>query len=135
MQAVAGQPKTKPVVANIDVGMEPLAYCLLSPDCSRVLSCDDDGQLELWTVSGQCMLRRFDIGTAAKRAAFTSDGNTVVCCCDYDAQVQHWWQGGPWDTLQHSGRQAADGCALGACRFRPAQLWGLSFGAWVGAGD
>lgn len=40
----------RPLVANIDVGAEPLAYCLMAPDGQSVLSCDDDGQLELWSV-------------------------------------------------------------------------------------
>jgi hypothetical protein len=34
--------------ANIDVGEEPVLYCLLSPDASVLLSCDDEGQLETW---------------------------------------------------------------------------------------
>lgn len=51
MQAVGNAGNDKPLVANIDVGLEPLAYCLLSPDARHVLSCDDDGQLELWSVA------------------------------------------------------------------------------------
>ncbi len=38
------------VRANIDVGNEPVAYCLISPDGQTVLSCDDEGQLETWSV-------------------------------------------------------------------------------------
>ena len=36
-------------MANIDVGQEPVAFCLLSPDGKVLLSCDDDGQLETWS--------------------------------------------------------------------------------------
>eukprot|EP00955_Chlamydomonas_euryale_P057194 356692-Chlamydomonas_euryale.AAC.2 len=36
--------------ANINVGEEPVAYCLVCPNGSTVLSCDDDGQLETWCI-------------------------------------------------------------------------------------
>lgn len=43
-------------VANIDVGLEPVAFCVISPDGRVVLSCDDDGQLETWsTAQGTCL--------------------------------------------------------------------------------
>lgn len=35
--------------ADIDVGEEPVAYCLVCPNADTVLSCDDDGQLETWS--------------------------------------------------------------------------------------
>ena len=38
-------------VANIDVGLEPVAFCVISPDGKVVLSCDDDGQLETWSTT------------------------------------------------------------------------------------
>lgn len=38
------------LLADIDVGKEPVAYCLMSPDGNVILSCDDDGQLETWSV-------------------------------------------------------------------------------------
>ena len=36
-------------MVNIDVGNEPVAFCLLSPDAKVLLSCDDEGQLETWS--------------------------------------------------------------------------------------
>ena len=36
-------------MANIDVGNEPVDFCILSPDAKVLLSCDDDGQLETWS--------------------------------------------------------------------------------------
>jgi|LauGreDrversion2_5_1035112.scaffolds.fasta_scaffold185436_1 WD40 repeat protein len=42
-------------LSNIDVGQEPVAFCLLSPDGKVLLSCDDDGQLETWSIDkGKC---------------------------------------------------------------------------------
>lgn len=36
-------------MANVDVGNEPVDFCILSPDAKVLLSCDDDGQLETWS--------------------------------------------------------------------------------------
>ncbi|GFH32844.1 uncharacterized protein HaLaN_32131, partial [Haematococcus lacustris] len=81
-QSLAGGGGAKPLVANIDVGLEPLAYCLLAPNKQTVLSCDDDGQLELWSVQQGTMIRRFDIPFSAKRARFSPDGTKVIACSD-----------------------------------------------------
>ena len=32
-------------MANINVGLEPVSYCVLSPNRDVVLSCDEDGQV------------------------------------------------------------------------------------------
>ncbi|GFH15517.1 uncharacterized protein HaLaN_11757, partial [Haematococcus lacustris] len=85
--AVSGGRAAKSLVANIDVGLEPLAYCLLSPNKQTVLSCDDDGQLELWSVKQGVMVRRFDVSFAAKRARFSPDGSHIIACSDFDIQV------------------------------------------------
>ncbi|KAJ9517002.1 hypothetical protein QJQ45_027353 [Haematococcus lacustris] len=87
VQSLAGGGGAKPLVANIDVGLEPLAYCLLAPNKQTVLSCDDDGQLELWSVQQGTMIRRFDIPFSAKRARFSPDGTKVIACSDFDIQV------------------------------------------------
>ncbi|GAX75027.1 hypothetical protein CEUSTIGMA_g2473.t1 [Chlamydomonas eustigma] len=73
--------------ANIDVGAEPVSYCLLSPDSSVLLSCDDEGQLETWNTGTGEMIMRYDIGHASVLASFAMDGKYIVSCADFECEL------------------------------------------------
>lgn len=41
----------KYLLCSIDVGAEPLAHIVFARDDKHILSCDDEGQLELWSLA------------------------------------------------------------------------------------
>ncbi|KAG1679114.1 hypothetical protein FOA52_000469 [Chlamydomonas sp. UWO 241] len=70
--------------SDIDVGEEPVAYCLMSPSGDTVLSCDDDGQLETWSIQREALLQRYSTGHSSVMASFSADGRTIVSCADFE---------------------------------------------------
>ncbi|GFR49848.1 hypothetical protein Agub_g11948 [Astrephomene gubernaculifera] len=74
------------LLCTLDVGAEPLAHVVFSHDSKHLLSCDDEGQLELWSI-GQAtghMVRRYETGHISKRCGFSSDGESVLSCAGDD---------------------------------------------------
>eukprot|EP00798_Chlamydomonas_sp_ICE-L_P018923 gene18923-25486_t len=63
------------LIKEIDVGMESLLFCRMCPDNAKVLSCDDEGELELWNVA---------TGGEASRVANFADGGNVVVSCSHE---------------------------------------------------
>ena len=67
-------------VANIDVGLEPVAFCVISPDGKVVLSCDDDGQLETWSTSKGTYPSLWLACVPIPRYSLTAPGCSVFLC-------------------------------------------------------
>lgn len=57
-------------------------------------------------VCAACMVRRFEINHAAKRAAFNTDGSRVISCSDFDPQVRDAQQ----RLQQQHGKTNASSC-------------------------
>ncbi|EFJ51236.1 hypothetical protein VOLCADRAFT_88109 [Volvox carteri f. nagariensis] len=74
----------KHLVNMLDVGAEPLAHIVFSRDGRHLLSCDDEGQLELWDVTEARMLRRYDTGHISKKCGFSANGDSVMSCAGDD---------------------------------------------------
>ncbi|KAG2499706.1 hypothetical protein HYH03_002641 [Edaphochlamys debaryana] len=72
------------LLATLDVGNEPLAYVVFSEDNKHLLSCDDEGQLELWSISTANMVRRYETGHISKTCGFSADGESVLSCAGDD---------------------------------------------------
>lgn len=70
--------------SDIDAGLEPVLYCRMSPDGKVVLTCDDEGQLETWSVDEEHMIKRYETGHASALAAFSSGGQAIVSCADFE---------------------------------------------------
>ncbi|KXZ50265.1 hypothetical protein GPECTOR_17g904 [Gonium pectorale] len=74
----------KHLLCTLDVGAEPLAHVVFSQDSKHLLSCDDEGQLELWSIATATMVRRYDTGHISKRCGFSSNGESVLSCAGDD---------------------------------------------------
>ncbi|GIL81855.1 hypothetical protein Vretimale_1435 [Volvox reticuliferus] len=74
----------KHLINMLDVGAEPLAHVVFSRDSQHLLSCDDEGQLELWDITEARMLRRFETGHISKKCGFSSNGESVMSCAGDD---------------------------------------------------
>ncbi|GIL43770.1 hypothetical protein Vafri_1390 [Volvox africanus] len=74
----------KHLINMLDVGAEPLAHVVFSRDSQHLLSCDDEGQLELWDITEARMLRRYETGHISKKCGFSSNGESVMSCAGDD---------------------------------------------------